>query len=114
MQYFKPQELACKCGCGKLPALSFCQTLDHIRWAWGKPIYVTSGARCKEYNEMVGGAENSSHVRGIGVDLVRDERLLEYLFANLGPFDIYVEEPSYTPTHIHIDRIRRENRIFFP
>ena len=43
--------------------------LNPIREAWGKPIVVTSGYRCKELNKKVGGVDSSSHTIGYGVDL---------------------------------------------
>ena len=38
------------------------QLLDPIREAWGEPIVVSSGYRCKELNTLVGGAKNSHHL----------------------------------------------------
>ena len=40
------------------------QLLDPIREAWGEPIVVSSGYRCKELNELVGGAKHSHHIIG--------------------------------------------------
>ena len=46
------------------------QLLDPIREAWGKPIIVSSGYRCKELNELVGGVKNSHHLLGCAADLI--------------------------------------------
>ena len=46
------------------------QLLDPIREAWGAPIVVSSGYRCKELNELVGGAKNSHHLLGCAADLI--------------------------------------------
>lgn len=35
---------------------------DSLREAYGKPMVVTSGCRCKEYNEKIGGAKSSAHL----------------------------------------------------
>lgn len=43
--------------------------LDDIRKAWGGAIIVTSGYRCEELNQKVGGSKNSSHKYGWGVDM---------------------------------------------
>ena len=45
------------------------QLLDPIREAWGKPIIVSSGYRCKELNAMVGGAKHSHHMLGCAADI---------------------------------------------
>ena len=46
------------------------QLLDPIREAWGEPIVVSSGYRCKELNELVGGATHSHHMLGCAADLI--------------------------------------------
>lgn len=43
--------------------------LDGVRKAWGGPIIVTSGFRCEELNQKVGGSKNSAHKYGFGVDM---------------------------------------------
>ena len=46
------------------------QLLDPIREAWGEPIVVSSGYRCKELNTLIGGAKNSHHMLGCAADLI--------------------------------------------
>ena len=46
------------------------QLLDPIREAWGEPIVVSSGYRCKKLNTLVGGAKNSHHMLGCAADLI--------------------------------------------
>lgn len=46
------------------------QCLDGLREAWGQPIRITSGYRCKTINHVVGGAANSSHMSGYAADIV--------------------------------------------
>ena len=43
--------------------------LDGVRKAWGSAIIVTSGYRCEELNQKVGGSKNSAHKYGWGVDM---------------------------------------------
>ena len=43
--------------------------LDPLRERWGVPIHVNSGYRCPELNKIVGGAENSYHLRGMAADI---------------------------------------------
>ena len=48
--------------------------LDPIREAWGAPIIVCSGYRCKELNTLVGGVKNSHHLLGCAADLIAGNR----------------------------------------
>lgn len=42
--------------------------LDPIRERFAVPMIVTSGYRCKRLNKLVGGVENSQHMKGEAVD----------------------------------------------
>lgn len=44
--------------------------MDDIRCAWGSAIIVTSGYRCPELNEAIGGAKKSAHQTGYALDIV--------------------------------------------
>ena len=46
------------------------QLLDPIREAWGEPIVVSSGYRCKELNTLIGGVKNSHHLLGCAADII--------------------------------------------
>ena len=43
--------------------------LDPLREQWGLPIRVTSGYRCPELNDEVGGVEGSYHMEGCAADI---------------------------------------------
>lgn len=44
--------------------------LDQMRTHFGKPMIVTSGLRCKEYNKsLVGSSKNSRHLSGMAADV---------------------------------------------
>lgn len=43
--------------------------LQPIRNAYGKPIKVTSGFRCRKLNQAVGGSPSSAHMRGYAADI---------------------------------------------
>ena len=45
------------------------RVLDPIREHWGLPIRVTSGYRCPELNDWVGGVEESWHMDGCAADI---------------------------------------------
>jgi len=50
------------------------QLLDPIREAWGEPITVSSGYRCKELNTLIGGVKNSHHMLGCAADIIAGNR----------------------------------------
>lgn len=43
--------------------------LDPLRRLYGKPIVITSGYRCPELNQKVGGVANSWHTQGNAADI---------------------------------------------
>ena len=45
------------------------RVLDPIREHWGLPIRATSGYRCPELNDWVGGVEDSYHMDGCAADI---------------------------------------------
>lgn len=72
---FDTKEFRCECGgkyCGGYPDYMKPAELQHIqtiRDHYGKPITITSGLRCKEYNRVLNGSvENSGHLRGLALD----------------------------------------------
>ena len=42
--------------------------LQPLREEWNAPIFINSGYRCKELNELVGGVETSQHRKGQAAD----------------------------------------------
>ena len=45
------------------------QCLDPLREHLGRPVRVTSGYRCHEVNDAVGGSVRSFHTRGLAADI---------------------------------------------
>jgi hypothetical protein len=65
--YFTTTEFRCPCQCGfgseeKHIDENLIEMLNMMRLLYGKPMVVTSGARCKDYNASVGGLPNSAHL----------------------------------------------------
>ena len=77
------------------------QRLNAIREGYGKPIIISSGYRCTELNELVGGAKDSKHLTGLAVDLKWDKDLVEYIIDNFS-FDKLIREKSGNVKWIHI------------
>lgn len=67
------------------------QRLDEIRKIYGKPIYISSGYRCKELNDLVGGVSNSQHLTGFAVDIQYDLDLIKAI-KQYGKFDQLILE----------------------
>ena len=86
-EHFTTEELACRC-CGACHVqTSLIDLLELMRsLAGGEPLVVNSCYRCPSHNAEVGGAPNSSHLRGLACDLhvpdgVRMHRLVRAAFG---------------------------------
>lgn len=89
--------------------------LDPLREAYGKPIIVTSGFRCKELNKAVGGANTSQHLTGEAADIrsvedtVQENKKLFDLIQSLKlPFDQLIDE--YNLNWVHVSYSNRNRR----
>ena len=56
-------------GSGQLMDKNLLLMLDEARDKFDKPIHINSGFRTPAHNEAVGGTENSSHLKGLAVDI---------------------------------------------
>ena len=80
-------EVRCKCGCGKDTIDTettevYQECVDHFIEVYGKLLIakVTSGHRCKIYNEVVGGGVRSQHLKG---------RAIDFTIIGVPPQDVY-------------------------
>lgn len=71
--------------------------LQPLRDAWGKPLEVNSGYRCKALNAAVGGVPTSQHVKGEAADIAAGDPVkLARLAVKLGlPFDQMILYPTF-------------------
>ena len=70
-KHFKRSEFACSCGCGfDTVDVVLLEALEAIREHFGKPVSITSSARCDKHNSLVGGAQKSQHKKGRAADIV--------------------------------------------
>jgi len=77
---FKFIEFRCS-DCGKVKPLDpkLIYLLQALRDKIGKPIYITSGLRCKSFNKQIGGYLDSPHLYGKAVDCkVKDMSLIDF------------------------------------
>ena len=110
-EHFSRWEFECHDSCGlDTVDVELVNVLENIRRHIGYPILVTSGNRCAELNEAIGGAENSYHLVGKAADIVVDEVpaiTLYQLINKLYP-DSY--GLGYYNYHVHLDVGRRKAR----
>ena len=68
---FREHELACPC-CGKyIHNQRLILSLEKLRRLAGNvPVSITSGTRCRDYNDSVGGVDQSRHLTGEAADVV--------------------------------------------
>lgn len=71
-KWFTDEEFSCN-HCGELPEGGMnpilVERLDRLREMYGHPIYVSSGYRCTEHNQAVGGVSDSQHIKGNACDI---------------------------------------------
>ena len=89
------------------------ERLDEIREKYGKPIIITSGYRCQELNEKVGGKSNSFHLKGLAADLKYSVELWTFLTQH-AKFDKLILETSKSTKWIHcqFSKENERNQIF--
>ncbi|MCC8131340.1 MAG: D-Ala-D-Ala carboxypeptidase family metallohydrolase [Ruminococcus sp.] len=92
------------------------KVLDPLRTAWGGPIVVNSGYRCKALNDAVGGSKTSDHMTGRAADIEAADRSkasntkLFNLIQSLGlSFDQLIDESGMSWVHVSY-RSEAENR----
>ena len=72
--YFTAAEMRCRCGradcdAPRLVTAALLDPLNDLRERVGHPLIVTSGLRCAFWNQHEGGADDSEHLTGEGVDI---------------------------------------------
>jgi uncharacterized protein YcbK (DUF882 family) len=78
--HFKLSEFACPCCKRVMLHPLLLKKLVEFRAIIKKPVYITSGYRCSEYNQKVGGVKMSYHLLGLAADIqVEGESALDLL-----------------------------------
>lgn len=114
ISFFTPDEFYCK-HCKKgAAAASLVLALEFMRRAWGGPVIVNSGYRCKEHNKAVGGSEMSRHLLGCAADIrPRDAEFLspfKLLVAQMfGGFACWEMKMYQSFVHIAVPRSEAGN-----
>lgn len=73
------------------------EVLQPLRDAWGEPLHVNSGYRCKELNEAVDGVETSQHCKGEAADISCSEpaKLAQLAYDLELPYDQMILYPTF-------------------
>ena len=106
IDYYKPSEFNCKCnyGCGLgMQNMSFnlLLFLCKAREILGQPMIITSAIRCPRHNKDVGGAEDSTHMKGWAVDVSCPDSVFKRDLTYLALEDHYsVGVPSSSFLHL--------------
>ena len=103
IKHFKKSEFQCKCGCG-LNNISFelVKKLDIARETANIPFHINSACRCETHNKKVGGSKNSSHLKGLAVD-IRVRNSNERFIIKKSLYDIGVERFGDANSFLHCD-----------
>lgn len=81
--------------------------LDPLREAYGNPIIINSGFRCKELNLIVKGSKTSQHMKGLAADIrtklntkEENKKLFDLAIQLNLPFDQLIDEKNFSWVHI--------------
>ncbi len=102
MNYFNPDELVCKCGCGLYnfsPILL--NYINFIRKKLGRALIAKSGCRCKPHNFKEGGTDTSDHLTGEGVDVRAIQSHTRFIILERA-FELNIRRIGLAKTYIHL------------
>lgn len=89
------------------------EVLQPLRDFLGKPVVISSGYRCRELNEKVGGVSKSQHLTGEAADIMVKDRheLIEIMRFIMDDtvFDQLIREKSATGEWVHVSYKRNGN-----
>ena len=94
---------------GNLSALCV-NVLQPVREAAGKPVTISSGYRCPELNEAVGGKATSQHIKGEAADIFCAGVSAKGLFDLIRSLGIAFDQLILYPTFVHVSYREGENR----
>ena len=85
--------------------------LQPIRDKLGKPMIISSGYRCEELNNKIGGVKNSQHTKGQAVDFkvkgMTVKEVINFIVDNDFEFDQLINEHDMW---VHISYAKGKNR----
>jgi D-alanyl-D-alanine dipeptidase len=109
---------ASRLGISNMPSIAVCDNLmllivnvlQPLRTALKRPVTVSSGYRCEQLNEKVGGASNSQHKEGKAVDITVKGVSIDELFNYIKNSPIEYDQLIHEGTWVHISFNKGKNR----
>ena len=89
-------------GSGQMMDNKILMMLDQVRDKFDKPIRINSGFRTPQHNDEVGGKENSSHLKGLAVDIACNNSKDRFDLINC-LLDVGFSRIGVANTFIHAD-----------
>lgn len=88
--------------------------LQPLRDAWGKPLHINSGYRCRRVNALVGGVATSQHTKGEAADVrCSDPYGLAGLARELKlPYDQMILYPGFVHISHRLNGKQRGNILY--
>lgn len=103
INYFKDYEFTCKCGCclnNISQELVF--NLDEARDISQIPFKINSACRCEKHNKKVGGVKDSSHCKGLAVDIACNDDKRRFIIVS-ALISVGFNRIIIYDTFIHVD-----------
>ena len=101
-QYFSPMEFADRSDGSVMVQPIFMERLYAARVILKEPMIITRGYSSREHNKNVGGVRDSSHEKGLGVDIrCHDSKYRLKLIGSL--LDVEFTRIGIYDKHIHVD-----------
>ena len=100
-EHFDSSEFACPCCSKNMVTGTFISKLQELRDLINKPIHITSGYRCKQYNKSIGGYSHSPHLIGEAADITV-KSMSKITLAMIASKIAGIRIGIY-PNHLHID-----------
>lgn len=95
-------QYACPC-CGlNLMDQAVLRVVDLIQFIVRAALRVTSGTRCKQYNQEVGGTLNSAHLNGLAIDVSPGDATERFKLI-AAAISLGVKRIGVAKDHIHLD-----------
>ena len=99
-EYFLDSEIFCPCCCA-MPDRRSTEMLYALRIIYNNPIPINSGRRCKKHNKVVGGVEDSAHLKGAFDCRIPGYR--HWIFIKLA-MEVGFNGIGVAENYVHIDR----------
>ena len=104
MRYFERSEFDSPDvkGSGAEMDTNFLRLLDELRHQCGFAFVINSGYRTRAHNKKVGGSPNSSHMKGLAVDIACRSSAERYLIVKHA-FELGFSRIGIANSFVHID-----------